>query len=65
MVDPTSIFGVSPLVIAYIMAKCAFEVEAADGLSEEEQNGLYLKCIFDNLIPTGLPDPDKYDDDDS
>jgi len=63
VVDPASIFGVPPLVVAYIMAKCAFEVEAADGLSEEERNALYLKCIFDNLIPTGLPDSNKYDDD--
>ena len=63
MVDPASVFGVPPLVVAYIMAKCAVEVGAADGLSEEERNALYLKCIFDNLIPTGLPDPDKYDDD--
>jgi hypothetical protein len=63
VVDPTSIFGVPPLVVAYIMAKCAIEIEAADGLSDEEQNALYLKCILDNLIPTGLPDPDKYDND--
>jgi hypothetical protein len=63
VVDTTSIFGVPPLVVAYIMAKCAVEVEAADGLSEEERDALYLKCIFDNLIPTGLPDPEKYDND--
>lgn len=45
------------------MMKCAYEVQAPDGLTEEERNALYLKCIFDNLVPTGLPDPDKYDDD--
>ena len=45
------------------MAKCAYEVEQPNDLSEEERNALYLKCILDNLVPTGLPDPDKYDDD--
>ncbi|WP_435100246.1 hypothetical protein [Halorubrum sp. N11] len=63
MVDPVSIFGVPPLVVAYVMAKCAYEVEQPSDLSEEERNALYLKCILDNLVPTGLPDPDKYDDD--
>ena len=63
MVDPT-IFGVPPIVLAYIMIKCAYEVEAADGVtSEERKNALYMKCILDNVVPTGLPDSDRYDDD--
>lgn len=62
MVDPATIFGVPPLVVAYVMVKCAYEVEQPDGLTEEERNALYLKCILDNLVPTGLPDSDKYDD---
>ena len=62
MVDP-AIFSVPPTILAYIMMKCAYEVEAPDGLSEQERNALYLKCILDNIVPTGLPDPEKYDDD--
>ena len=63
MVDPFAILGVPPFVVAYVMWKCAYEVNQPDGLTEEERNKLWLKCIFDNLIPTGLPDPHKYDDD--
>jgi len=55
-------FGVPPVVLAYILGKCAYEVEQPDGLSEAERNRLFLQCIFDNLVPTGLPDPKKYDD---
>jgi hypothetical protein len=62
-VVPPEILGLPPIVIFYILMKCGYEVEQPDGLSDEERNRLYLKCIFDNLVPTGLPDPEKYDDD--
>lgn len=61
MVDPT-VFGVPPAVLVYILWKCGYQVEQPDGLSEEERNRLFLKCVFDNIVPTGLPDADKYDD---
>lgn len=67
MPDPSTILGVPPAVLAYILAKCAYEVRKADG-TEKEKNALYLQCVFENvdkLVPTGLPDPDKYDNDDN
>lgn len=64
MVDPTTIFGVPPFVVAYVMAKCAYEVEEADGVPEERKNELYFQCLLENLIPTGLPNSGRYDNND-
>jgi len=61
VVDPT-IFGVPPAVLAYILSKCAYEVAQPDDIPEAERNRLFLQCVFENLVPTGLPDADKYDD---
>ena len=63
--DPWSIIGVPPIILLYVMVKCAYEVEHADGVSEHEKNALWMKCVLDNVIPTGIPDPDAYNRDDN
>ena len=40
----------------------SIEVNGANQQSAEAQNLLYLYCISNCLIPTGLPDPDRYND---
>lgn len=60
MVEIGSIAGVSILYIIGCLLKCAIEVNGANQRSAEAQNLLYLHCISNCLIPTGLPDPDRY-----
>ena len=62
MVDPSWLIGVPPLWILYVLVKCGYEVGNVDDISDVEANRLYLKCIFDDMIPSGLPDPDRFDD---
>jgi len=64
--DLSSILGVPPAGLAYVMVKCGIEVKSARA-PEKRKNELYLQCVFENiddLVPTGLPDPDKYNGDD-
>lgn len=62
MVDLGSVAGVSVGLILACLLKCAVEVGNVERLSAEEQNLLYLKCVADCLLPSGLPDPDRYRD---
>lgn len=62
MVDLGNVAGVSVALILACLLKCAVEVGNVDRLSPQEQNLLYLGCVADCLIPSGLPDPDRYQD---
>lgn len=62
MVDLGSVAGVSVGLILACLLKCAVEVGNVDRFSPQELNLLYLKCVADCLIPSGLPDPDRYQD---
>lgn len=62
MVDLGSVAGFSILLILACLLKCAVEAGNVDRLSPQAQNLLYLQCIADCLIPSGLPDPNRYQD---
>ena len=61
MLDPSWLLGVPPFVLAWILVKCHIEVNAAD-IDGWEAAKLYFKCVIDELVPHGLPDPDRFDD---
>lgn len=65
MIEIGSVAGVSILYIIGCLLKCAIEVNSANQQSAEAQNLLYLHCISNCLIPTGLPDTDRYNDEDA
>lgn len=60
MVELGAIAGVPVVVILTCLLKCAIEVGNADEHPAEVQNLLYMQCIADCLLPSELPDPDRY-----
>lgn len=62
MVDLGNVAGVSVALILACLLKCAVEAGNVDRLSPQEQNLLYLKCVADCLLPSGLPNPNRYQD---
>lgn len=60
MVELGAIAGVSVVFIISCLLKCAVEVGNADEHPAEVQNLLYLQCVADCLLPSGLPEPDRY-----
>lgn len=62
MPDPATIFGVPIIIILWAMVKCGIEVNGSDIDDPAEENKLYWQCIIDAIIPSGLPDPDRFDD---
>lgn len=60
MIDLGSIAGIPVGLFLACLLKCAVEVGNAEEHPDEVQNLLYLQCVADCLLPSGLPDPDRY-----
>ncbi len=60
MVELGAIAGIPVVAILTCLLKCAVEVGNVDEHPDEVQNLLYLQCLADCLLPSGLPDPDRY-----
>jgi hypothetical protein len=52
----------APIVIIWLLIKCHFEVESANIDDDWEADKLFWKCVIEDLVPLGLPDPDRFDD---
>lgn len=62
MVEPFWFFGIPPFLLLWALVKCHYEVEGADIDDQWEADKLYFKCVIDEIVPGGLPDPDRYND---
>ena len=62
--DFSWLLGIPPTVILWALVKCGIEVNESDADDPAEANKLYWYCIIDSLIPLGLPDPDRFADED-
>ena len=62
--DLSWLLGIPPAVILWALVKCGIEVNESDVDDPAEANELYWYCIIDSLIPLGLPDPDRFADED-
>jgi hypothetical protein len=64
MPDPFWILGVPPIILLWVLVKCQIEVSAGDFDDQRSANKAFILCVIDDLVPKGLPDPDRYADED-